>query len=246
MEFHVSCPHCAQQILLGVNHAGQTISCPYCRGDLVAPEHVGQGYIFQPFTDQELMECIHGFPNELIEQINQVEKNDRCWPCEVFAIMMDSTLNNYLVHQNYELSGGSIFATSNKGKKNIITKELEYFEIIGRMLSKLDESFCAAVDYHDIYSMCKFTELLTEHLVQLDTFFKSLESLDYPAKDPYEYLVERMISWKDELTYSIKTMVIALRNRAKLDPEQAKLSTVQMSLTPLSIYEFNNVFFGPT
>ena len=244
MEFHFNCVHCAQPILLSTDHLGLMISCPHCRSSFCVPDQIdNEQTIFQPFTDDEFIHSISHFSVDLITQIQQVEKNAFCWPSSVFALMVNHVLNNHLICQTYGSSGGSLFASSNKAKENIIAKQFEYFEILGRLMRAVDESFRFAVDNHDIYLMCKFTELLRAYLIELDQFFRSLETLDYPAKEPYEYLVDRMISWKDELCFSVKTIVAALHNRARFTPEQASLSTVQVSLTPLSIYEFNDVLF---
>ena len=243
MEFHFNCPNCAHPVVVGTYHVGLTISCPHCRVSVCVPDPNDQTEIFRPFTDDELVNCIQHFPAEVVEQILQIEPNDLCWPSQVFAAMIDSTLDSHLVDQSYEPSGASIFSSTSKTKRTIIAKQIEYFEIIEKILIAVEGSFRHAVYNHDIHSMRGFTDSLEGCLREVNEFCASLEKLTYPSKEPYEYLIQLMLGWKEELAYSLKTVAAALRSRAMLDPESARLNPVQVSLTPLSVYEFNEVLF---
>ena len=244
MEFQFNCIHCSKPILVDTCNIGILIGCPHCQTNLYVPDKAVEEHdVFRPFSDDELMNCISHFPHDVIRQILQVEKNQFSWPLEIFAILIDSALKKHLSAQDFEPSGGSIFLSTNKGKKNFIAKQIEYLQIIEKISYTVDQSFRVAVENYDIQSMANFIDSFAVYLGELDKFFLSLKTLSYPSKEPFQYLIHLVAGWKEEFSYSINLVVAALRDRAKKDPENANLCPVQVSLTPLSSYEFNDILF---
>ena len=244
MEFQFNCIHCSKPILVDTSNIGILIGCPHCQTNLYVPDKTVEEHdVFRPFSDDELMNCISHFPHDVIRQILQVEKNQFSWPLEIFAILIDSTLKNHFPAKNYEPSGGTIFLSTSKGKRNFIAKQIEYFKIIGKISHAVNQSFRVAVENYDIQAMVNFIDSFAINLEELHKFFVNLETLGYPSKESFQYLIHLLVGWEEEFSYSINLVVAALRDRAKKDPENANLCPVQVSLTPLSSYEFNDILF---
>ncbi len=195
---------------------------------------------FLPFTENELYSLMQSAAPETIDRIESIPWDGSCWPYAVFAILLETRIEEYLPElAPLAESPTTYFGDDAKYLKVLREEQLRFLEIIANVCAAFGLPFQLAVQRYDIYSMATCLNNLSQPLNELHEFFRETQQVVFPKKPPFPELRQLLESWHNECRYRLLVVAYRLEERSHLTPRQARLGTINVSIIPATIHEFN-------